>query len=393
MRPLFIVAMAALVACNDDFVTQADGEPCYSGSRNELGVGPCRQGTWSSSAARCLREVLPATELCNGIDDDCNGQLDDFFAMIRLPEHGEECQDPNLSYGALSACQPGYLACVGGAWICKMANRGSSETCNGLDDDCNGAVDDIEPALCYTGNRNELLVPSGTCRAGVLQCNRFWNKADCVGEVTPVAEVCQNNMDDDCDGKVDEQETPGRPPLDVVFHIDRSGSMGEELDIVRDAIVQVATDLEDVYDIRWAAMALPSEPDPKDPSSFPQPFVLIDFGTAKDLALAVHKLELVGGEEPMYDSVAMAIKKLSWRNEASKIHILWTDEPGWAQSTIAEADAARLLRDAKHMAVTFCSPLDVSSYDALGRVFSLYEVDASTVGTILVEQVLIPYCR
>lgn len=61
-------------------------QPCYSGPVGTEGVGSCRAGArqcdppglWS---ATCVGEVPPRAELCgNGLDDDCNGSVDETCA-------------------------------------------------------------------------------------------------------------------------------------------------------------------------------------------------------------------------------------------------------------------------------------------------------------------------
>jgi hypothetical protein len=53
---------------------------CYDDPTGTLGVGVCHSGTkyftngvWSA----CIGEVLPGTEICNGLDDNCNGVVDE----------------------------------------------------------------------------------------------------------------------------------------------------------------------------------------------------------------------------------------------------------------------------------------------------------------------------
>ena len=77
------------------------------------------------------------------------------------------------------------------------------ELCNGVDDDHDGVGDDAEsfgvcePAMHVTG----------MCRDGVLRC-RGGARLECVRRTSPAsAEQCNNGLDDDCDGAVDNQAT------------------------------------------------------------------------------------------------------------------------------------------------------------------------------------------
>ncbi len=69
-----------------------------------------------------------AVELCNGIDDDCDGAVDD--GVWRA------C---GLDVGV---CSVGLEVCLGGLWSACSGAPATTETCNGLDDDCDGAVDE-----------------------------------------------------------------------------------------------------------------------------------------------------------------------------------------------------------------------------------------------------------
>jgi len=61
--------------------TQGDFVNCYTGPPGTRGVGPCKGGErecQGGSFGACNGEVLPAAEICdNGVDDDCNGEIDD----------------------------------------------------------------------------------------------------------------------------------------------------------------------------------------------------------------------------------------------------------------------------------------------------------------------------
>ena len=84
-----------------------------------------------------------ASEVCNGIDDDCDGAIDPGCACTVGEERacGEE----------RGVCEPGVQRCVMGTWgECDgAAGPAEAEACDGLDDDCDGTVD--EEALCAIG--------------------------------------------------------------------------------------------------------------------------------------------------------------------------------------------------------------------------------------------------
>lgn len=78
---------------------------------------------------------------CNGVDDDCDTRVDE------APEGvGEAC--------AVAGCGPGRLVCSGGVFQCEMTRpMGSTEVCNGTDDDCDGRRDELCPErLRITGD-------------------------------------------------------------------------------------------------------------------------------------------------------------------------------------------------------------------------------------------------
>jgi len=58
-----------------------DQVECYSGPAETRGVGACRTGKRTCTAAgawgACLGEVLPRAEILNGIDDNCDGSVDE----------------------------------------------------------------------------------------------------------------------------------------------------------------------------------------------------------------------------------------------------------------------------------------------------------------------------
>jgi hypothetical protein len=130
-------------------------EPCFPGEPKKAGVGACKLGQQvcekstgeipGSQWGACIGAGASSIEVCNGVDDDCDGQV-----------------DPGC------ACPPG-----------------SSLSCY------TGPAGTIGVAVCHGGNRTCLPDGSGY-------------SLECFGEVTPIVEICGNGVDDDCDGQVDQ---------------------------------------------------------------------------------------------------------------------------------------------------------------------------------------------
>ena len=162
------------------------GDPCGSATGVCLpGRRVCLDGVFV-----CDGEHPPTPELCNALDDDCDGNLDEGPAQV-----GEPCGEPEACGGALFTCEAGQLLCVG-------APGPGEELCNGRDDDCDGRLDEADPMA--GGPCGEEV---GECELGELRC--VAGSILCYLGVSPVDEVC-DLLDNDCDGRSDEDDaSPG----------------------------------------------------------------------------------------------------------------------------------------------------------------------------------------
>ncbi len=105
-------------------------EPCYSGPAGTEGVGLCSPGTrtckdgltWSI----CEDESVPAPEICNGLDDDCDGVADptDVDGDGWTACDGDCCEDVSCSEGHPEKVNPGAIEYPG----------------DQIDNDCNPAT-------------------------------------------------------------------------------------------------------------------------------------------------------------------------------------------------------------------------------------------------------------
>jgi hypothetical protein len=160
----------------------------------------------------------PPVETCNGLDDDCDGKLDEETTVSCYPTGIAGCtRDTNGAYVCTGLCATGTQACTNGTLgACVGALQPSDEQCGGTearDEDCDGAVDDDCPCQgdatqrCYSGRAFSAGI--GICKAGTQHCVNGLFGA-CEGEVTPTLESCANpGHDDDCDFVVDDVSGAG----------------------------------------------------------------------------------------------------------------------------------------------------------------------------------------
>jgi RHS repeat-associated protein len=206
--PIITIATTAFTTCNGlDNTCNSRDEDC-DGSFDEsysvtttCGEGVCqRTGTKICVAGQILTQCTqgtPSTESCNGLDDDCDGEVDEGLSSATTCGQGV-------------CARTGVLTCVGGSPIdtCTPGDpTGIDVTCDGADDDCDGSADeafvDLNP--CATD----------TCVSGVL-------------DSTPIPGLCPS--------------APTAPPVPIGAQLPFFESVEHLLDAYQDAPTPSAID-------------------------------------------------------------------------------------------------------------------------------------------------------
>jgi hypothetical protein len=181
---------------DEDFIGEELDATCGEGSCATRARTSCERST---IVERCV-PLDPQAEVCDGEDNDCDGVVDNVLPSDehcgacgrRCADEGEEyelytCQrsatgDPECQF---SECAMGYGEDTetGALCGCMLNSDGicctpSDEVCNNLDDDCDGVIDEGPTQACSICLTND---------------------------------IC-DGLDDDCDGVIDEGDGPQRAP-------------------------------------------------------------------------------------------------------------------------------------------------------------------------------------
>ena len=204
---------------NTVWYLDADGDLYYTGvgttSCTSPGAGYAYTGLAGGGDCNDASSGIKpgATEICNAIDDDCDGSTDEGLTFLDYYTDADGDGFGDAGAAAVSSCSP-----VAGSVVdnsdCDDTNASikpsATELCNAIDDDCDGTTDEGLTFTTYFADTDgdgfgDAFATTISC-AGI-PAGYVVNSTDCddtQNMVYPGAtEIC-DGLDNDCDGDFDE---------------------------------------------------------------------------------------------------------------------------------------------------------------------------------------------
>jgi hypothetical protein len=225
---------------DETFDVNTDPENCgrcgvacqYANAAATCSIGRCRMATCDEGFVDLDRTEIDGcecqlsnggVEICDGQDNDCNGQVDEGFdlrtSVADCGRCGHRCDYPHATGActagtcSMGACAEGFLdldhnPLTGCEYPCVPSNNGV-EICDGKDNNCDGITDESDQRVgqrCWPEGMVGCDLATGVCRGGcafgIYAC--LPGGLVCQRAQLPQPDVC-DGMDNNCDGVADEE--------------------------------------------------------------------------------------------------------------------------------------------------------------------------------------------
>ncbi|MGB0588460.1 MAG: MopE-related protein [Myxococcota bacterium] len=184
---------------DEDYVSQTTS--CGDGVCQSSGVTSCVSGQVQDS---CQAPTAPAGDTdsdCNGLDSDCDGEIDEGYVSVEVTCGAGVCQNTGqkVCQGApsyeVNTCEP------------LTTTSTADYVCNGLDDDCDGETDEDYVSVQTECGKGVCATTSmSVCEPSATGGPAAGPSDNCVPPEPSTTEqdASCNAADDDCDGETDE---------------------------------------------------------------------------------------------------------------------------------------------------------------------------------------------
>ena len=213
MIPLIFLA-TAVAGCTGDKDTEPTSLPVDADGDGFMADEDCDDS---------LSWVYPdAAEVCDGIDNDCDGTIDeDLERTFYLDADGdgygdvdstvESCEVPSGAVSDSSDCDDSEAS----------THPGATESCDDIDNDCDGTIDEDVMLTFYADMDGD---GYGDPTSGTMACElgsgQVENNDDCDdGDLNlhpDAAEIC-DGIDNDCDDRIDDEDTVDDPDAETFY--------------------------------------------------------------------------------------------------------------------------------------------------------------------------------
>jgi hypothetical protein len=211
--PLCALAILGLPACV--WVTDADVDARFEELTDADGDGFQDEAYGGNDCDDSDPAVHPAaTEVCNGVDDDCSGSADDGLLAPWYPDDDGDGYGDDGGMSLICAPPSGWVEegddCDDGD---AAVHPGADEVCNGVDDDCDDETDEddaTDAPIWYLDDDGDgfgdVTRFTEACEQPSDHVEDATDCDDADAAIHPDADELCNGVDDDCDEEIDEAD-------------------------------------------------------------------------------------------------------------------------------------------------------------------------------------------